>query len=376
MVLMLDDFRGLVVIIAHLVLLVSVFISPSSILDTTPTSLLLSAGISSFPVLIHFYSPNSITFDFTFILITVISGAIALHLGHPTQSHPLQIRRLTFPVATTISTLSTLFTIPPPLLSVLPAPLLYYGIYSLPHPSIRNTFYSRLRYHPLLNRVLKKDDSRKIFVFLCLNLGFMVIQMGYGIYTNSLGLVSDSIHMLVDCAAIAFGLAASVLADTDEVEAVDTIIGGHQCDHDHDHDHHDHDDVHHAHDHGHDHNHNHAHDEKEHLHEDIHPVHAHNRLHSHDHTHDHTHPQHSHSHARKRGGKWAKLEDLAGFANGIFLVFVCFSILAEAFGRLVWPEEVIEVEQLLVVSILGLAVNLVGVFSFNHGSPPHQPLFV
>jgi hypothetical protein len=361
MVLMLDDFGGLVVIIAHLVLLVSVFISPSSILDTTPTSLLLSAGISSIPVLIHFYSPNSITLDFTFILVTVISGAIALHLAHPTQSHTLQIRRLTFPVVTTISTLSTLLTGPPPLLSVLPAPLLYYGIYSLPHPSIPNTLYSRLRYHPLLNRVLKKDDSRKIFIFLCLNLGFMVIQMGYGIYTNSLGLVSDSIHMLVDCAAIAFGLAASVLADTDEVDTVDAIMGGHQCNHHHDHLH------------EHDHNHEHAHDEKEHSHGDVHPVHSHNRLHSHDHTHNHTH-QHSHSHIRKNGSKWAKLEDLAGFANGIFLVFVCLSILAEALGRLIWPEEVIEVEQLLVVSILGLAVNLVGVFSFNHGSPsPHPP---
>src|SRR5271155_585262 len=100
MVLILDNLGGLVVIIAHLVLCVSVFLSPSSILDTTPTSLLVSAGISAIPVLIHFYSPNSITLDFTFILITVIPGAFPLPLPHPTQSPPPQIRRLTFPVAT------------------------------------------------------------------------------------------------------------------------------------------------------------------------------------------------------------------------------------------------------------------------------------
>lgn len=332
--------------------------SPLSILDTTSTSLLLSAGISGIPFLIHFYS-DPIPLDFTFILVTVISGAIALHLSHPTQSHSPQIRRLTFPLATTLSFLSSFFASARSLLSILPAPFLYYGIYSLPHTPTSSTLFSRLRYHPLLKRVLKKDDSRKIFMFLCLNLGFMVIQMGYGIYTNSLGLVSDSIHMLVDCAAIAFGLVASILADTDELDTIDTIIGGpHQCDHHH---------------HEHDHHHDHHHSEKgDHSHEEVHPVHAHNRLHSHDHTHNHAHghdEHHHHSRGRKQG-KWAKLEDLAGFANAIFLVFVCLSILAEALGRLVWPEEVIEVEQLLVVSILGLAVNLVGVFSFNHGYPP------
>ena len=52
----------------------------------------------------------------------------------------------------------------------------------------------------------------------------MCIQMGYGVYTNSLGLVSDSIHMLVDCAAIAFGLAASVLADEAPETAVKTVL--------------------------------------------------------------------------------------------------------------------------------------------------------
>jgi len=191
----------------------------------------------------------------------------------------------------------------------------------------------------------------------------MVIQMGYGVYTNSLGLVSDSIHMLVDCAAIAFGLGASVLADEDVVieggkGAGDGHLAPHEielygigkhspCDHDHDH----------GHEHVHGHSHTHSHD------------HTHNK-HDHEHSHEHSHDHHHHHHHHKVTGKWAKLEDLAGFANGVFLVFVCLSILSEALGRLIWPEEVVEVEQLLIVSILGLCVNLVGVFSFNHGYLP------
>ncbi|KAI0080191.1 cation efflux protein [Panus rudis PR-1116 ss-1] len=40
----------------------------------------------------------------------------------------------------------------------------------------------------------------------------MLVQMLYGIWTNSLGLISDAIHMAFDCLAIGIGLAASVMA--------------------------------------------------------------------------------------------------------------------------------------------------------------------
>jgi len=180
--------------------------------------------------------------------------------------------------------------------------------------------------------------------------------MGYGIYTNSLGLVSDSIHMLVDCAAIAFGLVASVLVDEGSEEVVES-------------DHNHHDDTHHDEYHIHAHHHEHHH---------THQIHE---LHDDDHDHDGKHCDHHHGYEHdchhtdsKPTGKWAKLEDLAGFTNGVFLVFVCLSILVEALGRLIWPEQVVEVEQLLLVSILGLAINLVGVFSFNHGYH-HYPYF-
>ncbi|KIP05472.1 hypothetical protein PHLGIDRAFT_74196 [Phlebiopsis gigantea 11061_1 CR5-6] len=40
----------------------------------------------------------------------------------------------------------------------------------------------------------------------------MLVQMLYGIWTNSLGLISDAIHMAFDCMAIGVGLIASVMA--------------------------------------------------------------------------------------------------------------------------------------------------------------------
>jgi hypothetical protein len=328
-----DDFDALLVILAHSVLLFSILLTPSSILDITPTSLIIAAGISATPVLLHLYT-HPLIFDIVPLLLTIIFGAVAIQLSRPSLISPLSIRRITHPLSILIASVTTYFISTLNLLSVLPALLIYYGIFTIPISLPTSTLYLRLRHHPLLKKILHKDDSRKIFVFLCLNLAFMCVQMGYGIYTNSLGLVSDSIHMLVDCAAIAFGLAASVLADDSTEEAVETVLGGHACNHSHEH-----------HEHGH-----------------------------HDHTHGHSH-SHSHSHGghhHKPNKKWAKLEDLAGFANGIFLVFVCLSILAEALGRLIWPEEVVEVEQLLIVSVLGLAVNLVGVFSFNHGHIGHS----
>lgn len=40
----------------------------------------------------------------------------------------------------------------------------------------------------------------------------MFIQLLYGVYTNSLGLISDAIHMAFDNLAIAIGLFASIMA--------------------------------------------------------------------------------------------------------------------------------------------------------------------
>ncbi|EDR05535.1 CDF-like metal transporter [Laccaria bicolor S238N-H82] len=63
-----------------------------------------------------------------------------------------------------------------------------------------------------LKTILSNPESRKIFYFLMLNLSYMLVQMLYGVWTNSLGLISDAIHMAFDCMAIGVGLFASVMA--------------------------------------------------------------------------------------------------------------------------------------------------------------------
>jgi zinc transporter 5/7 len=40
----------------------------------------------------------------------------------------------------------------------------------------------------------------------------MLVQLTYGFLTRSLGLLSDSIHMLFDCFALLVGLCAAVLS--------------------------------------------------------------------------------------------------------------------------------------------------------------------
>ncbi|KAK6585250.1 hypothetical protein PZA11_001977 [Diplocarpon coronariae] len=63
---------------------------------------------------------------------------------------------------------------------------------------------------PLLHTILADKDSRRIFYFILLNFTFMMVQAFYGFVTNSLGLLSDSIHMFFDCLALGVGLFAAV----------------------------------------------------------------------------------------------------------------------------------------------------------------------
>ncbi|ESZ91127.1 cation efflux protein/zinc transporter [Sclerotinia borealis F-4128] len=63
---------------------------------------------------------------------------------------------------------------------------------------------------PLLHTILASKDSRRIFYFMSINFAFMIVQAFYGFVTNSLGLLSDSIHMFFDCLALAVGLFAAV----------------------------------------------------------------------------------------------------------------------------------------------------------------------
>ncbi|WEW62039.1 Putative zinc transporter msc2 [Emydomyces testavorans] len=65
---------------------------------------------------------------------------------------------------------------------------------------------------PFLYAILRERDSRRIFYFMSLNFSFMLVQFLYGIATGSLGLLSDSVHMLFDCFALGVGLSAVVMS--------------------------------------------------------------------------------------------------------------------------------------------------------------------
>ncbi|OQD79769.1 hypothetical protein PENANT_c044G08965 [Penicillium antarcticum] len=64
---------------------------------------------------------------------------------------------------------------------------------------------------------------------------------------------------------------------------------------------------------------------------------------------------------------YGKVDTLSGFANGIFLMIISVEIIYEAVERLSSGSEMQRIGELLAVSIAGLAVNLVGIFSFEHG---------
>ncbi|VDB88597.1 unnamed protein product [Peniophora sp. CBMAI 1063] len=139
-----------------------------------------------------------------------------------------------------------------------------------------------LRSH--LKTIMDNAESRKIFYFLMLNISFMFVQMLYGIWTNSLGLISDAIHMGFDCMAIGVGLFASIMATWPPNERFTYGYG--------------------------------------------------------------------------------RIETLSGFANGIFLVLISMFIIFEAIQRLLDPPEM-NTNQLLLISTMGLGVNLFGMFAMG-----------
>jgi solute carrier family 30 (zinc transporter), member 5/7 len=64
---------------------------------------------------------------------------------------------------------------------------------------------------------------------------------------------------------------------------------------------------------------------------------------------------------------YGKLDTLAGFGNGIFLMLISIEIVWEAIERLVEGSDVSRTMELLVVSSIGLGVNMVGILAFEHG---------
>jgi len=72
---------------------------------------------------------------------------------------------------------------------------------------------------------------------------------------------------------------------------------------------------------------------------------------------------------------YSRVETLSGFANGLFLLLISVFIVFEAIQRLMDPPEM-NTNQLLTVSALGLAVNLVGLVAtgghHHHGGGGHS----
>ncbi|XP_043274158.1 zinc transporter 7 isoform X1 [Venturia canescens] len=138
-----------------------------------------------------------------------------------------------------------------------------------------------------LKRLIFSDkNTRNLFLFLLLNLSFAFVELLYGMWTNSLGLISDSFHMFFDCTGLLAGLVASVIT---KWRANERFSYG-----------------------------------------------------------------------------YVRAEVLAGFVNALFLLFIAFFIMSEAVERAIEPPEV-KHERLFVVSVLGLLVNLVGIYAFQHG---------
>ncbi|KAJ2950361.1 hypothetical protein O0L34_g8602 [Tuta absoluta] len=66
---------------------------------------------------------------------------------------------------------------------------------------------------------------------------------------------------------------------------------------------------------------------------------------------------------------WARAEVLGALVNAVFLVALCFTITVEAVKRFVEREEIDQPKLLVVVGVVGLIVNIVGLFLFHeHGS--------
>ena len=69
---------------------------------------------------------------------------------------------------------------------------------------------------------------------------------------------------------------------------------------------------------------------------------------------------------------WTKLNTLAGFGNGVFLMLVSVEFVWEAAEGIREHHELRHVQELLVVSVLGLLVNMVGLFAFGHAHAGHD----
>ena len=138
----------------------------------------------------------------------------------------------------------------------------------------------------------KKKNLKLLTYFLIINLLFMFVEVIYGLLSNSLGLLTDGAHMLLDCTAVVIGLYSSYLS---EFKSNNNYNYG-----------------------------------------------------------------------------YLRSEILGTFINSVFLFFIAVYIVFESIERFIEPKE-IDSENLILVSFLGLVVNIVGlVFAHDHGDHDHD----
>ena len=60
-----------------------------------------------------------------------------------------------------------------------------------------------------------------------------------------------------------------------------------------------------------------------------------------------------------------RAEVVGALVNGVFLLALCFSIFIESIERLLEPHQLKEPLNVLIVGIIGLLVNVIGMFLFH-----------
>lgn len=153
------------------------------------------------------------------------------------------------------------------------------------HSNYEKSMINDFEFQVILNEIINNKETKSIFSFLLLNSTFMFVQLLYSFRSKSLGLLSDSLHMALDCTSLLLGLVAKILSNK---TANDKFPFGLNY-----------------------------------------------------------------------------LETLAGFTNGVLLMGIVCGIIVESIERFFNPITIQGTNELIVVSTLGLLVNLVGLFAFE-----------
>ena len=152
--------------------------------------------------------------------------------------------------------------------------------------------YNFPKLYEIYSVLSKKRNLKLLTYFLIINLLFMFVEVIYGLLSNSLGLLTDGAHMLLDCTAVVIGLYSSYLSEFKS-------------------------------------NNNYNYD-------------------------------------------YLRSEILGTFINSVFLFFIAVYIVFESIERFIEPKD-IDSENLILVSFLGLVVNIIGlVFAHDHGDHDHH----